>query len=89
MDAIERQLLHEPLVEMRNRKPPERNKPVAAVVPLRHVDRESLALSAHPEFLALIKRARQEFAAGKTLSFEEMKRRLERPRKARRSTATR
>lgn len=51
----------------------ERNKPVAAIVPLKHVDRESLALSAHPEFLDLIARARREFAAGKTLSLEEMK----------------
>ena len=77
----------------------ERNKPVAAVVPLKHVDRESLALSTHPEFLDLIARARREFAAGKTLSFEEMKKavlplsvaskRLERTRRKRRSTARR
>ena len=26
-----------------------RNKPVAAIVPLRNVDRESLALSTHPD----------------------------------------
>jgi len=51
----------------------ERNKPVAAVVPLKNVDRESLALSSHPEFLDLIAQARREFAAGKTLSLEEMK----------------
>jgi antitoxin (DNA-binding transcriptional repressor) of toxin-antitoxin stability system len=72
----------------------ERNKPIAAVVPLRHVDRESLALSSHPEFLDLIAQARREFAAGKTLSLEEMKRavlsrraankRMERTRKTRR-----
>lgn len=78
----------------------DRNKPIAAVVPLTHVDRESLALSAHPEFLALITRARREFAAGKTLSFEEMKRavlpsrrpankRLERTRRTRRPAAKR
>lgn len=77
----------------------ERSKPVAAVVPLKHVDRESLALSAHPEFLDLVGRSRREFAAGKTLSFEEMKRavlplrrgntRLERTRKTRRSTSSR
>ncbi|TAK04384.1 hypothetical protein EPO44_06995 [bacterium] len=72
----------------------ERNKPVAAVIPLKQVDRESLALSAHPEFLDLIARSRREFAAGKTLSLEEMKkavlrgglanRRLKQTRKAHR-----
>jgi len=74
----------------------ERNKPVAAVVPLKHVDRESLALSSHPGFLDLIERARREFAGGKTLSFDEMKKavlppkttnkKMERPRKRRRSS---
>ena len=51
----------------------ERNRPVAAIVPLRNVDKESLALSNHPGFLALIERSRREVAAGKTLSFEEMR----------------
>ena len=74
----------------------ERNKPVAAIVPLRNVDRESLALSSHPEFLNIIAQARREFAAGKTLSLEEMKKavlsrraankRMERTRKTRRSS---
>jgi antitoxin (DNA-binding transcriptional repressor) of toxin-antitoxin stability system len=64
----------------------ERNKPVAAVVPLKNVDRESLALSSHPEFMEIIK----------TLSLEEMKKavlprrtankRMERTRKTRRSS---
>ncbi len=48
--------------------------PIAAVVPLKGVDRESLALSAHPEFLDLIARSRAQFAAGQTLTLEEMKR---------------
>ena len=52
----------------------DRNKPVAAVVPLRNVDRESLALSSHPEFLEIIAKSRRQFAAGKTLSLEEMRR---------------
>lgn len=75
------------------------NTPVAALMPLKHVDRESLAMSTHPEFLDLIARARRELAAGKTLSLEEMKkavlplrvagRRLKRPRRMRRSTASR
>ena len=51
----------------------ERNRPVAAIVPLRNVDKESLALSTHPGFLALIERSRREVAAGKTLSLEEMR----------------
>jgi antitoxin (DNA-binding transcriptional repressor) of toxin-antitoxin stability system len=47
--------------------------PVAAIVPLKGVDRESIALSAHPEFLELIERSRAQFAAGQTLSLDEMK----------------
>jgi antitoxin (DNA-binding transcriptional repressor) of toxin-antitoxin stability system len=72
------------------------DKPVAAVVPLKNVDRESLALSSHPEFLKIIAKSRRQFAAGKTLSLEEMKkavlprraakRRTERTRKTRRSS---
>jgi prevent-host-death family protein len=55
-----------------------RNRPVAAIVPLRNVDRETLALSTHPGFLALIERSRRQVAAGKTLSFAEMRAALER-----------
>jgi antitoxin (DNA-binding transcriptional repressor) of toxin-antitoxin stability system len=50
-----------------------RNRPIAAIVPLRNVDRETLALSTHPGFLALIERSRREVAAGKTLSLAEMR----------------
>lgn len=50
----------------------EHHKPVTAVVPLKYVDRESLARSPHPEFLNLIAGARREFAADKTFSLEEM-----------------
>ncbi|MBM3774747.1 MAG: hypothetical protein FJW37_06230 [Acidobacteria bacterium] len=56
--------------------------PVAAVVPLKEADRESLALSAHPEFLDLIARSRAQFAAGQTLTLEEMKKAVLPPRKA-------
>jgi len=52
------------------------SRAVAALVPLKNVDRESLALSTHPEFLSLVKRARAEIAAGRTLSFDEMRRRV-------------
>ena len=53
-----------------------RNRPVAALVPLRNVDRESLTLSSHPEFLKLVQRARHEIAAGRTLSLQEMRDRV-------------
>ena len=56
--------------------------PIAAVVPLKAVDRESLALSAHPEFLDLIAHSRAQFAAGQTLTLEEMKRAVLPRRKA-------
>ena len=47
--------------------------PVAALVSLKNVDRESLVLSTNAEFLAIIERARAECAAGRTLSLEAMK----------------
>jgi len=58
------------------------NLPVAAIVSLKAVDRESLALSAHPEFLDLIARSRAQFAAGQTLTLDEMKRAVLPQRKA-------
>jgi antitoxin (DNA-binding transcriptional repressor) of toxin-antitoxin stability system len=64
----------------------ERNRPVAAIVPLRNVDRESLALSTHPGFLALIERSRRQIAAGQTLSFEQMEAALD--ARGRESTAS-
>jgi antitoxin (DNA-binding transcriptional repressor) of toxin-antitoxin stability system len=54
----------------------EGNRAVAAIIPLKNVDRESLTLSQHPEFLELIARSRAEFAAGRTMSMSEMKRRV-------------
>ncbi len=55
---------------------------VAALVPLKNVDRETLVLSAHPEFLALIRKARAEIAAGRVLSLAEMRARVLTPRRA-------
>lgn len=52
----------------------EGNKLVAAIVPLKETDRESLALSGHPEFLKVIARSRAEFREGRTMSLEEMTR---------------
>ena len=51
----------------------EGNKLVAAIVPLKETDRESLALSGHPEFLQLIERSRAEFREGRIVSLAEMK----------------
>jgi antitoxin (DNA-binding transcriptional repressor) of toxin-antitoxin stability system len=63
----------------------ERNRAVAAVVPLRNVDRESLALSTHPGFLALIERSRREVAAGRTRSLEDIRAAFGTPERARKS----
>jgi len=68
----------------------EGNRAVAAIVPLKNVDRESLALSQHPEFLELIVRSQAEFALGRTISLDEMKRRVlsrRSPKKGMRPTA--
>jgi len=73
----------------------EKKRPVAALVSLRRVDRESLALSTNPEFLKIIETARKEIRAGKTTSLEALEtkfgvaapnKRMERTRKTRRSS---
>ena len=72
-----------------------KNRPVAALVSLRKVDRESLALSTNPQFLKIIDTARKEVRAGKTTPLETLERkfgvtarnkRMERTRKTRRSS---
>jgi antitoxin (DNA-binding transcriptional repressor) of toxin-antitoxin stability system len=75
----------------------DRDVPVAAIVPLRGADRESLALSTNPEFLAIIAQSRAEVRRGRTVSLGALKtkfqgqqspnRRLP-PTKARRSAET-
>jgi hypothetical protein len=50
------------------------DRPVAAIVSLRDVDKESWALSASDAFLELIDRAREEIRQGKSLSLDEMRR---------------
>ncbi|HKV11240.1 MAG TPA: hypothetical protein VJ725_24070 [Thermoanaerobaculia bacterium] len=50
------------------------HEPVAAVVSLKNVDAESLALSTNPTFLAILEEARAQFERGETISLEEMKR---------------
>jgi antitoxin (DNA-binding transcriptional repressor) of toxin-antitoxin stability system len=49
------------------------DQPVAAIVPLKGVDRESIALSAHPEFLRIIARSRAQVRRGQTISLAEMR----------------
>jgi hypothetical protein len=50
------------------------DKPVAALVSLKNVDRESLVLSTSPAFLRLMQAAREELARGDSVSLEEIKR---------------
>lgn len=52
------------------------NTPVAAIVSLKNIDPESLALSTNSEFLAIVEQARQEIAEGQTISLDSMKKEL-------------
>ncbi|MGB7948979.1 MAG: hypothetical protein WCH75_14940 [Candidatus Binatia bacterium] len=70
-----------------------KRRPVAALVSLKKVDRESLALSTNPQFLRIIENARKEIRAGKTVSLGALEKkygvvvpnkRMERRRKTRR-----
>jgi PHD/YefM family antitoxin component YafN of YafNO toxin-antitoxin module len=54
----------------------EKKRPVAALVSLRKVDQESLALSTNPEFLRIIETARKEIRAGKTTSLGALERKF-------------
>jgi|RhiMethySRZTD1v2_1073278.scaffolds.fasta_scaffold1293375_2 PHD/YefM family antitoxin component YafN of YafNO toxin-antitoxin module len=49
------------------------SKPVAAIISLKHIDAEALALSTNSEFMKIIEQARSEIAAGHTVSLDEMK----------------
>lgn len=50
--------------------------PVAALVPIENADLETVTLSAHPQFLALIERSRIRQKAEGGISNVEMRRRL-------------
>jgi hypothetical protein len=72
----------------------DKKRPVAALVSLKNVDAESLALSTNPEFSKIIETARKEIRAGKTISLEALERKFgvailnklpQRKRKTRRS----
>lgn len=54
----------------------QRNRMVAAIVPLKKIDRESVALSGHPEFLRIIERSRADFRSGRVMTLEAMKNEL-------------
>ena len=53
-----------------------KKRPVAALVSLRKVDRESLALSTNPQFLRIIESARKEVRAGKTVPLEALEKKF-------------
>ncbi len=61
-----------------------KGKPVAALVPVGNADLETVALSTHPRFLAVIERSRARQKAEGGISTEEMRRRLGLKRKRRR-----
>ena len=52
-------------------------KPVAALVAVENADLETVTLSTHPQFLALIERSRARQKAEGGISSAEMRRRLE------------
>lgn len=51
-------------------------KPIAALVPIENADWETVRLSTHPQFLALIERSRVRQKAEGSISSTEMRRRL-------------
>jgi hypothetical protein len=59
-----------------------KKRPVAALVSLRKVDRESLALSSNPQFLRIIEGARKEVRVGKTISLEALQKKFRVGRKS-------
>ncbi|MCK8603309.1 hypothetical protein [Desulfoferrobacter suflitae] len=48
-------------------------QPIAAIVSLKNVDKESLSLSTNAEFMAIIEKARDELKSGRKISFEDMR----------------
>lgn len=65
-----RDMKNEPLILTMN------GTPVAALIPLENADVETVTLSTHPQFLALIERSRTRQKTEGGLSSEEMRRRL-------------
>jgi prevent-host-death family protein len=52
-------------------------RPVAALVSVENTDWETIRLSTHPEFLALIEQSRESLRRGEGLSAEELRGRLD------------
>jgi antitoxin (DNA-binding transcriptional repressor) of toxin-antitoxin stability system len=65
-----RDMKNEPLILTMN------GTPVAALIPLENADIETVTLSTHPQFLALIERSRTRQKTAGGISSEEMRRRL-------------
>jgi prevent-host-death family protein len=78
LSTYARKVRREPLVVTR------RGKPVLALMPLSDADRESLAVSTNPKFIAIMERSRARCKPGQGISTEEMRRRLALRRKAER-----
>ena len=55
-------------------------KPFAALVPVEDQDLESLSLSTNEEFMAMLEKSRAQVRQGKTISQDEMRRRLGLPK---------
>jgi antitoxin (DNA-binding transcriptional repressor) of toxin-antitoxin stability system len=53
-----------------------RGKPVAAVIPMRGVDAETLRLGTSQKFLTILRRSFRQLDRGRTISLAEMKRRI-------------
>jgi len=66
-------------------------RPIAALMPIENADRETVALSTNPQFLALIERSRRRHETEGGISTEEMRRRLRvrRPGTRRRTVSSR
>ncbi|MDQ7841531.1 MAG: hypothetical protein RDU83_10970 [bacterium] len=60
-------------------------KPVAALLAISGVDRETLALSTHPAFLAIIERSRAHLRSARGVPNSQMRRQLGATTKGRRS----
>jgi antitoxin (DNA-binding transcriptional repressor) of toxin-antitoxin stability system len=61
-----------------------KGKPIAALISVENADLETVILSTHPKFLALIEESRADLRARGGISSDEMRRRLGiRPRKQR------
>ncbi len=57
-------------------------KPVAALVSITNADIETVSLSSNPKFIALIERSRTRQKAQGGITTEEMRRRLEKPKRS-------